>query len=342
MIPIYFPFTYVPGWVAEALAVCFKHFFVYQPSGRKLPDEMQRWVEAKIMQVRVSVQEDDQVLDAVVKDFRAFASLHHDRKELRTAASLGSNRFIPFFGETATSRIVADVKKSSQAESAETNFDPLFSARVFLDFALEFDRQSDELNQDMILCDRRAHDLLKDLKGENDELQSPQTLLATDIQKNDPGQYKALGRLQAWSQLFLEDPVGTGLFVTSSKSVLNHLIEQLPEVETITQSGKLPTFEIKDSEFRTWRDDLLNLFQQLVETDWSATQTSPPKSAEVPITGNDLSNVKLSVYLMRDLKPCDLFSQFIEVQHAAKSNSDQTIKLKNTLIGLIECHPDQE
>ena len=54
--PIYFPFTYVPEWVAEALAVCFGRFTVYQPSGRKPPPEMQTWIDANVMEVRVPVQ----------------------------------------------------------------------------------------------------------------------------------------------------------------------------------------------------------------------------------------------------------------------------------------------
>jgi predicted AlkP superfamily phosphohydrolase/phosphomutase len=71
--PIYFPYTYVPRWVAETLAACFKQFTVYQPSGRKLPAEMQPWVEANVMEVRVPVQTEDEALAKVVKDFRAFA-----------------------------------------------------------------------------------------------------------------------------------------------------------------------------------------------------------------------------------------------------------------------------
>ena len=54
--PIYFPYTYVPQWVAETLAACFKQFTVYQPSGRKLPSEMQPWIDANVMELRVPVQ----------------------------------------------------------------------------------------------------------------------------------------------------------------------------------------------------------------------------------------------------------------------------------------------
>ena len=142
--PIYFPFTYVPRWVAETLATCFKQFTIYRPTGKKMPDEMQLWVDANVMEVRVPVQTADEALGKVVKDFQPFASLHDDRKSLKTAVLLGQEFGIPFFGESAASQIVSDVKKGSKSESAEANFDPLFCARVFLDFAQQFDRQSDE------------------------------------------------------------------------------------------------------------------------------------------------------------------------------------------------------
>jgi hypothetical protein len=85
MKPIYFPFTYVPHGVAQALATCFERFIVYQPSGKKVPDEMRSWIAANVMEVRVPDQADDQTLEEVVKDFRSFAGLHYDSKNLKTS-----------------------------------------------------------------------------------------------------------------------------------------------------------------------------------------------------------------------------------------------------------------
>jgi hypothetical protein len=117
--PTYFPHTYVPQWVAETLAACFKQFAVYQPSGRELPAEMQPWVEANVMEVRVPVQTEDEALAKMAKEFRAFAGLHDDSKNLKTAVFWGQQGAIPCFGETTVSRIVSDVKKSSRSASAE-------------------------------------------------------------------------------------------------------------------------------------------------------------------------------------------------------------------------------
>ncbi|MGD2186918.1 MAG: hypothetical protein PVI71_12355, partial [Desulfobacterales bacterium] len=226
MKPIYFPFTYVARWVAEALAIYFKHFTIYQPSGRKIPDEMQLWVDANVMEVRVPVQTADEALRKVVKDFHSFAGLHRDRKSLKTAAQFGQACGIPFFDESTASQIVSDVKKGNRSESAKANSDPLFCARVFLDFAQQFDQQSDELNRGLGLHHRCSHDLLEELSGEKDA-DLPTSPLTAEINVDDPAEYMALNRLQAWIHLFLKDTVPSGLFVTSSQSVFDHLIEKV-------------------------------------------------------------------------------------------------------------------
>ncbi len=198
MKPIYFPFTYVPEWVAQALAACFQRFIVYQPSGKKVPGEMQPWVDVNLMEVRVPGQTDDQAIEKVVKDFRSFASLHDDSKNLKTAALLGQQYAIPFFSETSASRIVSDLKKDGSSDSAEAGSDPLFCARVFLDFAQDFDRQRDELNQGLGVHDQRSYELMENLKGEK-EIDSASILLAAGSKLDDPAEYMTMSRLQAYA-----------------------------------------------------------------------------------------------------------------------------------------------
>ena len=147
--PVYFPHTYVPEWVAETLAGCFGRFTVYQPSGRKPPPEMQTWIDANVMEVRVPVQTEDEALEKMAKEFRAFAGLHDEGKNLKSAVLRGRQGGIPCFSESAASRIVSDVKRQSGPTPAEADSHPLFSAQVFLDFAQEFDRQSTELNRSL-------------------------------------------------------------------------------------------------------------------------------------------------------------------------------------------------
>ncbi len=335
MKPIYFPFTYVPRWVAETLAACFKQFTVYQPSGRKLPAEMQPWVEANVMEVRLPVQTEDEALAKVVKDFRAFASLHGDSKNLKTAAFLGQNGAIPFSSESAASQIVSDVKKSGRTESAEANSDPLFCARVFLDFAHEFDRQSAELNRGLGGYDRRSRDLLKEISG-GKENGLPATPLTAEIKVEDPGEYMALARFQAWLRLFMIDPVDSGLFVTSSPSVFNHLIENLAAAEKVIQSGGLPVMGAKDDSGISWRDSFLKQMKQLVENRWSAAEHT---FADMPLPKDQRSNVTMTLYRVPGQGPADLFSRVFEDQNVDTLKPSQRAEFTNTLIGLIDQRP---
>ena len=130
---------------------------------------MQPWIEANVMEVRVPVQTEDDALAKMAKEFRAFAGLHDHSKNLKTAVLGGQQGATPCFGESAVSRIVSDVKKSSRSASDRADFDPVFSAQVFLDFAQEFDRQTAELNRDLGLNKRHSHDFLKEISGEKEK-----------------------------------------------------------------------------------------------------------------------------------------------------------------------------
>jgi hypothetical protein len=332
MKPIYFPFTYVPQWVAETLTAWFKQFTVYQPSGRKLSAEMQPWVETNMMEVRVPVQTEDDALAKMVNDLQAYASLHDDSKHLQTAALGGRHGAIPFFGESAVSRIVTEVKKSSRARSAATDPDPLFCARVFLEFAHEYDRQSDELSQGLDVNDRRSRDLLKELGGKK-ENGLPATPLTAEIRVEDPAEYMALDRFQAWLRLYMIDPVQSGLFVTSSPSVFNHLIEDLAAAEKIIESEGLPRVGAKD-DATTWRDSFLKKLKQLVENKCSAAHTF----LDNPLPDPQRLNVVLTLYRVPG-RPANLFPRIFQGQEADTARPDPGAEFTHTLIGLIARQP---
>ena len=333
--PIYFPFTYVPQWVAETLAAYFKQFTVYQPSGRKLPSEMQPWIDANVMEVRVPVQTEDDALAKIAKEFRAFAGLHDDSKNLKAAVLGGQQGAIPCFGKSSVSRIVSDVKKSSRSASVRADFDPVFSAQVFLDFAQEFDRQNAELNRDLGVNKRHSRDLLKEISGEN-EKGLPATPLSAEIKVEDPAEYMALDRFQAWSRLFMIDPVDSGLFVTSNPAVFNHLIENLAASQKVMQAEGLPVIGAKDDAAISWRDSFLIRMKHLIENrDGTAEHTF----GDVPLPPDQHSNVRLTIHLVSGQGPSDIFSRIFEDQNSDTLKPNQSAEAGNTLIGLIDRRP---
>jgi len=335
MKPIYFPYTYVPQWVAEALAACFKQFTVYQPSGRKLPSEMQPWIEANVMQIRVPVQTQDDAIAKAAKEFRVFADLHDDSKNLKTAVFRGQQGAIPYFGESTVSRIVSDVKKSSRSASDRADFDPVFSAQVFLDFAQEFDRQSAELNRDLCVNKRHSRDLLKEISGEK-ENGLPVTPLSAEIKVEDSAEYMALDRFQAWLRLYMIDPVHSGLFITSSPAVFNHLIENLTASQKVMQVEELPVIGAKDDAAISWRDSFLIQIKQLIENREGAAEHT---FGDVPLSPDQRSNVRLTLHRVSGQGPSDIFSRIFENQNSDTLKPNLSAEAGNTLIGLIDRRP---
>ena len=330
--PIYFPFTYVPQWVAETLATFFKQFTVYQPSGRKLPSEMQPWFEANVMEVRVPVQTKDEILAKVTKEFQSFADLHNDSKNLKSAVFWGQQKGTPHFGESAVSRIISDVKKSSRSASAEADFDPLFSAQVFLDFAQEFDRQSAEINRELGESEQHSRDLFKDISGEK-EMGLPATRLDAGIQVQDPAEYMALDRLQAWIRLFMIDPVDSGLLMTSSPAIFNHLIENLPASQKVIQVEGLPVKDVNDDAVVSWRNSLLKRIKQFMENKGASEAHS---FGDVTLPQDQRSNVMLTLYRVPGQGAADIFTRIFDDKILDTHRPDQKAEFSRILIGLID------
>jgi hypothetical protein len=332
MKPVYFPHTYVSQWVAQALAACFEQFIVYYPAGTKVPHQMQSWVDANVMEIRLPMQIDEQTIKRVVEDYRSFAMLHRNSQEIKTAAFLRQQEPVPFFNEMAVSRILAEVKKSIESETSDKDLDALFCAHVFLHFAQEFDRQRDELSQELGINEQLSQELIKNLRGP-DEIDMVATGSAAEIKVDEPGEYMALDRLKAWVRLFMADPVDSGLFVTSSQSVFNHLIESRADAEKIIQSAELPGVPPEDGAFSTWRNGFLKQIQQVIEIGcWESEHDLPdiPRSATTGI------NVVLTLYQLRGASWRDLFVPILGTQSNHITQSQLSLKSKNTLFGFVE------
>ena len=332
MKPIYFPYTYVPQWVAQALATCFEHFMVCGPVGTNVPHEMQTWVNSKVMEIHSPLQIDEQAIKRVIEDYRSFARLHQSSKEIKTTAVLRQQESVPFFDEMAVSRIVSEVKKNIESETSNKDLDALFCAQVFLHFAQEFDRQRDELSQGLGIYDQRSQELIKNLRGP-DAIESLASVPATEITVEEAAEYMALDRLKAWVRLFMADPVDSGLFLTSSQSVFNHLMESQLDAEKIIESAQLPAVRPEDGAFMTWRNRFLKQIQDLIETEASEPAHDLSNIPRFAATG---INVALTLYRLPARSWRDLFAPILGTQSNHRTQSQLSLKSKNILFGFFE------
>ena len=330
--PIYFPFTYVPQWVAEIFAAGFRHFYVYQPSGKDLPAEMQIWVEKNAMNVCVPAPAEDKTFTEIVRAFQQFAQQHADVRNFKSAVFWNQHGAIPFFDDTSASQIIADLKKSREVDTGRAHPEALLRARVFLEFAQEFDRQNAELQLELVDTDRRSEALLKNLTGQKENDPAPARLTA-GLKSDDPGDYMPQDRLLAWARLFLKQPIESGFLVTTSPTIFDTLVENLVPNEKLLELNGLPTPGLNDDSLTAWRKTFYRQIKNGIETEGSIAEDD---FARGPLLPESAAQFKLTVYRLPGCTPSQLFARFLKSPIGGKNEFNLTLDIKNTLIGLIE------
>ena len=331
MYPIYFPFTFISEPVAQMLCNCFKQIIVYQPSLIKAPETMRQLAENKIINLRIPVKGDEDKLEATLKDFHTWIE-HHRGSEtffLKTGADS-----IPFFNDTYTPQIRADIKKNSASNQPKTITDKnrlqfLYASRVFLHIAQEFDLQNFEINLKLSSLNKMEQELMTNIKGEYEAAQKE------DVENKaliDDGQshYMASERIKAWFRLMLHDQEISGLFITSSRFVFEHIIDKAIEVEIVFDSISIPVCKNRGDKFEKWHTGLMKYLKAVATNDRPVLMENIEKTSD---TFNCDKKVFFTLYMVPEKTPYEFFAEC--TGHDLKPENNKT-KYKNTLIGLIE------
>ena len=332
MEPIYFPFTYVPGAVAEALVTCFDRFIVYRPFNENVPAQMQSWIARRVLDVRVPVIEYEAELKAVVKNFHSWAALHtgsSPQKPTSLKTHLGA---MPFFNDISSSQILADIRQKTLDRPTRSDPDPLFEARLFLCLAQEFDRHNDELAIELSGHDRGVADLMRQLNmAEDDPLAKEQK---ASSQFADPfADYMISDRLDAWIRLFLMDPEFSGVFITHSKAVLEHLLDKSRAAAEVARIESIPLDPSQTDWGKPWQKSLALNLSRLVEDKLEVHSIENIEQPDFPTAEKTAS---LNIYRVPDQKPREFFSRWAVIDGADSAETARNQPIHNTLLALIE------
>jgi len=278
---------------------------VYQISGTKIPEDMQELSQDGVLDIRIPLEVNGKFLDKILKDYRSWMNTHQG---METAVLKTMADEIPFFDESASSQIRADLKKTGKQIPAEEKPDLLFYAKLFLHMAQEFDLQKNILNQNLKDIEAMEEDFMKNLKGEDDDDQT-RTTLRMVLEKDDPGHHMTTERINAWVSIMLKDPQASGLFITTSRAVLEHLIDIVPEMTEVIRLNAIPMGGVDDDEsVSNWQDSLIKSLEMLATENWPIPlddMARPPEAPESEVS------VELTIYMVPNKTPYECFADCV-------------------------------
>jgi len=336
MKPIYFPFTYISGPILDALYAYFGKIAVYGFSEKDVPEKMRKGVENGKLDINMPVKMDEKKLASILKDHKIWANLHHmDRGgELTNLKTHG--KITPFIDDFAMSRIKKDIKergaemhpKADQQESV----DPFFTAGIFLYLAGEYDMQNDEISGDLISSEKMERKLITDIKGENDELFKEMFQRVKRL-SDDTGHFMTSERMAAWTYMMQHDQEMPGFFITSSRSVFEHLIDNATEAEVVSDFSSIPLNKNRIEETSNRYGSIADYIDTLLKNAWPISNDNP---VDPPLESKSDKKASLVLYIIPGKSPREFFARFAghDMLRLEKEKGDTAHK--NTIIGLVE------
>ncbi len=329
MKPIYFPFTFISNQVVEALSACFKQTVLYQISKKHGPEKMLDSNKSDGVDIRIPVEGNEKKLDLILKDFRTWAN-HHQGSEISFLKTQANN--IPFFEESSSSQIMAEIKKKGDEHHPPEKTDDCMNARLFLLLAQEYDQQNHTLDEEFLLFKAMEKDLMSNIKGENNDSHI-KTLGNQTMETDDPGHFMTKERLENWAHLMQYDQQGSALLVTGSRAVFEYLLETAPESEELVRLNTIPILDSKVEETATWQDELMEALEMIATNDWPSSKIDIFKA---PADIEYDREVALTLHIIPDEKPDEFFSRCAEHDLLYAKEKNHGVKFKQTIIGQLE------
>jgi len=328
MKPIYFPFTYIPEPVLEALSAFFKQIIVYQPSSLNIPESTQKQADSGLLEIRIPVNGDENKIDIILKDYKNWANIHQ-KSELAFFKSKPD--IIPFFSDSSTSQIKADIKKSREYQAEEKKQDSLLNARIFLHMAQEFDSQNWEINKELLFSEEKTLNLIDNLKGEN-ELSFKENGREKTLKIDYQSDYMIPDRIIAWTHLLQNDQDMSNIFITNSRSAIEHLLDKTPEAKIVLSIDSIPITNSRDETKKKWQESLMEQIELLLENSLPASEYIEIKSSFDKENGKKVS---LTLYLVPDESSYKFLTR--NAWHKTSVEEiNKEVAFNNTLIGFIE------
>ena len=147
-----------------------------------------------------------------------------------------------------------------------------------------------------------------------------------------------LERARAWIQLLCHDRTVPGLLITSSRLLLDHLLDQLPSAEPVLQNDSIPIGVLGAGAARPWQDELASRLSGLLDlhgdaaADFSSTISIDPDPGPGP-------RASLRIYRIPGQAPVQVLTACNRTPVVQPPDPHCAAAPRNTLLGHIALRP---
>ncbi|MBS3759350.1 MAG: hypothetical protein KGY61_11880 [Desulfobacterales bacterium] len=247
--PVYFPFTCASGDMIDLIREHLGSFIIYQPVAGNAPEPVNQAASADKIEVRTPVQGQEEAILEAARKSKNWGQTHQGHMDAFKATA-GQE----FYNESFVAEIRSEIlgQKSRPPEA-----DPVFTARLFLYLAQEFDIQQIELNNDLKASELDRKKMFSELKGDATTRLPPYEIYAAE----DIGEYQTANRVLAWLRLPASEKESSPVYITTSRAVFEHLIEFVPHSEIVQTFDPLPADKAFQAAFRGYMAELVESSQ---------------------------------------------------------------------------------
>jgi hypothetical protein len=131
----------------------------------------------------------------------------------------------------------------------------------------------------------------------------------------------------------LQDPHASGLFITTSRAVLEQLIDIVPEMEEVIRLDAIPMGADEDETLSNWQDGLMETLEKLATENWPVPMDDMANPPDIP--GSE-TNVALTICIVPNKTPHECFADCVDTDVFQADSIKTATRFRNTLISLIE------
>jgi hypothetical protein len=332
MMPLFFPFTYLPPESAAALQICFERLTVLQPLPGRLPAHMKRLQASGWLDVRAPQSVDAARLEKIISGIRTWADLNRGSRGLDTGFFQSMGDRIPLFDDTTPSRIRDAIRSRKHQGHGKEDSMGIIADLVFLSMAEQYDIQSRAISEGLDGLTSMEADLFDRLKGVENGMQRPSAPPA-GREVDASADYMLAERLAAWRRVagaVFDADMLPAVAVTTRRAVVDSLKENTESLHEVVCMEAVACGEPSAAPLQDWRLELAAYLQQLVggeDPTGIAAPGAPPEAS----TDRNCFSLRLYVTAGVDLK------NLLDSRHGGHLARQAGGNAACTVVALVQC-----